>query len=71
MSTDTLYNPNIFTRYIETYSFNDMIINGKTNTAYPLNKYNGQMFLSYRLESGIENAENVFCCSNFDLLHFC
>lgn len=60
MSTDTLYNPNIFTRYIETYSFNDMIINGKTNTAYPLNKYNGQMFLSYRLESGIENAENVF-----------
>ena len=60
MSTDTLYNPNIFTRYIHTFSFNDMIINSATNTAYPLNKYNGQMFLSYQLTSGIENAENVF-----------
>lgn len=60
MSTDTLYNPNIFTEYIHTFNFNDMIINSATNTAYPLNKYNGQMFLSYQLTSGIENAENVF-----------
>jgi hypothetical protein len=60
MSTDTLYNPNIFTRYIHTFNFNDMIINSATNTAYPLNKYNGQMFLSYQLTSGIENADNVF-----------
>lgn len=60
MFNETVYNPNIFTKYIKTYSFNDMIINGKTNTAYPLNKYNGQFFLSYKLESGIENADNVF-----------
>jgi hypothetical protein len=60
MNTDTLYNPNIFTKYIHTFNFNDMIINSATNTAYPLNKYNGQMFLSYQLTSGIENADNVF-----------
>lgn len=59
-TNDVVYNPNIFTRFISSYTNNPMIINESTNTAYPLNKYNGQIFLNYFLQNGLENAEDIF-----------
>lgn len=59
-TNDVVYNPNIFTRFISSYTNNPMVINESTNTAYPLNKYNGQIFLNYFLQNGLENAEDIF-----------
>lgn len=56
-----VYNPNIFTKIIETYLLDAFAVNEKNKTAYPLNKYNGQLFLSYKMLNGLENAENMFC----------
>lgn len=59
--TDTpVYNPNIFTTYIKTYNQRDMVLNKATSTAYPLMKYNGQVYLAYLLTAGLENAEVIF-----------
>lgn len=59
--TDTpVYNPNIFTTYIKTYNQRDMVLNKATSTAYPLMKYNGQVYLAYLLVAGLENAEVIF-----------
>ena len=59
--TDTpIYNPNIFTTYIKTYNQRDMVLNEATSTAYPLMKYNGQVYLAYLLTAGLENAEVIF-----------
>lgn len=59
-SDTPLYNPNIFTMFIKTYNQRDLVLNTANNTAYPLMKYNGQIFLIYPLTSGLENAENMF-----------
>lgn len=59
-TNDVVYNPNIFTRFISSYMNQPMIINDSTNTAYPLNKYNGIVFLNYFLQNGLENAKDIF-----------
>ena len=58
LPTEVRYNPNLFTKYVKTYSFNDMIIND--TTAYQLTKYNGNYFLNFTMTGGLENAESVF-----------
>ena len=60
MSTDTLYNPNIFTRFIESYTNAIMALYEGSGTAYSLNRYNGQVFISYQMINGLENAKDVF-----------
>lgn len=57
---EILYNPNIFTRFIKSYTQRSMVINESQKTAYPLNLFNGTIAISYRLVNGIENAENIF-----------
>ena len=59
-TNDIVYSPNMFSKFIYTWNMNDLIINSSTKTAYPLQKYNGQLYLAYLLENGLENAENVF-----------
>ena len=61
LPTGIMYNPNIFTKIIETYLLDTFAVNSSTATAYPFNKYNGQVFLSYAMLNGLENAENMFC----------
>lgn len=58
--TSPLYNPNIFTQFIQSYNQRDMAINKATATAYPLLKYNGQIIMAYYMTNGLENAEDVF-----------
>ena len=57
-SSSILYNPNIFTRFIRTYNNNDMAISD--GTAYPLQKYNGNVIMLFLMVKGMENMQNVF-----------
>ena len=60
-STDSsaiMYNPNIFTKFVETYNNNDMMISD--GTAYPLMKYNGDVVMLALLTKGLENMQNIF-----------
>lgn len=57
---DILFNPNIFSKFIKSYTLKNMILNEGNKTAYPLNIFNGTLAISYRMVNGIENAENVF-----------
>lgn len=57
---DVIYSPNMFTTFIETWNLNDLVVNQASKTAYPLQKYNGMLYLGYLMVNGLENAENVF-----------
>lgn len=57
-ASSVIYNPNIFTRFVETYNNNDMMISD--GTAYPLMKYNGDVVMLALLTKGLENMQNVF-----------
>ena len=57
-SSSVMYNPNIFTEFVETYNNNDMMISD--GTAYPLMKYNGNVVMLALLTKGLENMQNIF-----------
>ena len=57
-SSSILFNPNIFTQFIRTYNNNDMAISD--GTAYPLQKYNGDIIMLFLMTKGIESMQNIF-----------
>ena len=57
-SSSILFNPNIFTKFIRTYNNNDMAISDET--AYPLQKYNGDIIMLFLMTKGIESMQNIF-----------